>query len=63
MATDQAACFDAVDLGFAAHYEVPKDVYIKLQALAGLMKSSPGAEEFATALISLLARVECVLPE
>jgi len=54
---------DAVDVGFAAHYEVPKDAYLKLQALADLMKSSPGAEGFATALISPLARVECVLPE
>ena len=62
MATDPA-CFDAADIGFAAYYEVPKDVYLKLQALADLMKKSPGSEEFATKLLSLLGHVECVLKD
>ncbi len=62
MTTDQV-CFDAANIGFAAYYEIPRDVYLKLQALADLMKKSPGSEEFATKLLSLLGQVECVLKD
>ena len=62
MATDRA-CFDAADIGFEVHHEIPKEVYVKLQALADLMKKSPSAEKFAPELLSLLGQVECVLKD
>lgn len=60
MATDRT-CIDAADLGFTAYYEVPSEVYKKLQELSDLMKMSPGAERFAATLGVIVAQIECVL--
>jgi hypothetical protein len=57
--TDKS-CFD--ELGVRAHYEVPKETFYRLNALAVLMEKR-GARTFATTLRALLDQVECILEE
>ena len=60
--TTEKFCLDD-ELGVHAHYEIPREAFDKLQALALVMDKQKETAPFAKALRSLLAQIVCVLDE
>jgi hypothetical protein len=57
------SCFEASEMGFSTYYEIPREIYQKLQSLSGRMEESPGVQRFAEELRSLLDQIACVFEE
>jgi hypothetical protein len=46
-----------------AHYEIPRETYCRLQALALLMDRTEATKPYAAAMRSLFGQVVCVLED